>query len=111
MNIVVLQGTLSSEPVERTLKSGTKIVNWEVTTVTPKGKKSVPVQWDEPSRRVLALDVGDEVVVMGSIRRRFFQTGGMTASRTEVLATAMAKPTQKVALAKLLASAHEQLAA
>jgi hypothetical protein len=33
---------------------------------------------------VEALDVGDEVVVLGSVRRRFFRAGGSTASRVEI---------------------------
>ncbi len=111
MNIVVLQGTLSSEPVERTLPSGDNIMNWEVTTTTSVGKRSVPVQWDDPPKRALAIGEGDEVVVLGTIRRRFFRAGGVTASRTEVVASAMAKPSQKVAVSKLLLEAQDQLAA
>ena len=111
MNIVVLQGTLSSEPVERTLPSGTNIMNWELTTQTEAGKRSVPVQWDDPSGPVLRYGEGDEVVVFGQIRRRFFQAGGATASRTEVVAAAAAKPSQKAAVAKLLQRAQDDLAA
>ena len=111
MNIVVLQGALSSEPVERTLPSGANVMNWEVTTITEAGKKSVPVQWDDPPKQALAISEGDEVVLLGTIRRRFFRTGGITASRTEVLATAVAKPSQKVAVAKLLTQAKAHIAA
>ena len=110
MNIVVVQGTLSSEPVERTLASG-NVMNWEVTTVVDGKKRSVPVLWEEPTKRVQAFDEGDEVVVLGTIRRRFFQADGITASRTEVLADGVAKPTQKVGVAKLLDIARTQLAA
>jgi single-strand DNA-binding protein len=35
---------------------------------------------------VAALDVDEEVVVLGRVRRRFFRTGGGTQSRTEVVA-------------------------
>jgi single-strand DNA-binding protein len=111
MNIVVLQGTLSSEPVERTLRSGTNIMNWELTTQTEAGKRTVPVQWDDPSSGVLRFGEGDAVVVFGQIRRRFFQTGGATTSRTEVVAAVAAKPSQKAAVAKLLQRAQDALAA
>lgn len=111
MNIVVLQGTLSSEPVERTLPSGTTVMNWEVTTLTDAGKRSVPVQWDDPSTAVQKVEAGDEVVVLGTIRRRFFRAGGATASRTEVVASQMAKPTQRAATARLMTTAAERLAA
>lgn len=106
MNIVVLQGTLSSEPVERTLPSGLNIMNWEVTTLVDGKKQSVPVQWDDPPKKALAIGEGDEVVVSGRVRRRFFQAGGVTSSRTEVVAEQVAKPTQRVGVAKLLSEAR-----
>lgn len=111
MNVVVLQGTLSSEPIERTLKTGVNIMNWEVTTVVDGAKRTVPVTWNDPPNKVLSIGEGDSVVVLGLVRRRFFQAGGATSSRTEVVASAAAKPTQKVAVSKLLAEAHEALAA
>jgi len=111
MNIVVLHGTLSSEPVERTLPSGTNVMNWEVTTVTDGEKRSVPVQWNDPPNKALNIGEGDEVVVYGTIRRRFFQAGGATASRTEVVAHQVAKSTQRVGVSKLLSRARDELGA
>ncbi len=109
MNVVVLQGTLSSEPIERTLPTGTNVMNWEVTTTINGAKKSVPVQWDDPPKNALKIGEGDEVVLLGTIRRRFFQAGGATASRTEVVASKVAKPSQRVGVSKLLQEAHDQL--
>ncbi|MGI9608200.1 MAG: hypothetical protein ACR2P0_18860 [Acidimicrobiales bacterium] len=111
MNLVVLQGTLSSEPREQTLPSGSVVVNWEVTTRVDGVAKSVPVQWDDGSVRVRKFSSGDEVVVLGSIRRRFFRAGAATASRTDVVAEEVAKPTQKAALTRLLGRAESVLAA
>lgn len=109
MNVVVLQGTLSSEPVEVTLPSGTNIMNWDVTTETSDGKRSVPVQWAEPTKRIRDFGKGDDVVVLGTVRRRFFRSGGSTAARTEVLASLVAKPTQSVAVSRLLERARSNL--
>ncbi|NNC80599.1 MAG: single-stranded DNA-binding protein [Acidimicrobiales bacterium] len=108
MNVVVLRGTISSEPHERTLPSGVNVLNWDVNCAEVPG--SVPVQWDDPPNAALAFGDGDEVVVSGVVRRRFFRAGGITASRTEVLADRAAKPTQKVAVRRLLDSATEHLA-
>ena len=108
MNIVVLQGTLSSEPVERTLPSGTTVADWNVTTVVGGAKLSVPVQWTEPNRSVQRFGVGDSVVVTGSIRQRFFKAQGALVSRTEVVGQRVTKPTQRVATAKLLAQVGEE---
>ena len=74
MNVVVLRGTLSSDPIDRTLASGSTIWSLEVTTRTEEGAFSVPVAWADPPHppRVTA---GDEVVVVGQVRRRFFRSG------------------------------------
>ena len=90
MNVVILQGCLSSPPSSRTLPSGDTLVTFEVTTRPPEGPaESVPVAWPDAPRRAATLPAGAEVVVTGRVRRRFFRAGGATASRTEVLADAV----------------------
>lgn len=88
MNIVVLRGTLSSDPIDRVLASGSTIWTLEVTTRSADGTSTAPVAWIDPPQppRVAA---GDEVVVVGQVRRRFFRSGGVTQSRTEVVATSV----------------------
>ncbi len=109
MNVVVLRGLLSEEPVERTLASGVTVTNWEVRAEESGVSHSVPVQWEDADRKIQAVGAGDEVVVLGVVRRRFFRTGGATAARTEVLGHGLAKPTQKVALARLFESARSSI--
>lgn len=110
MNVVVIQGTLSSEPKERALPSGSVVTNWEVTTRVDGQARSVPVQWDTVNAAIRACAMGDEVIVLGSMRRRFFRAGGATASRTEVAASRLARPKQKAAVKKLLEEAGNELA-
>lgn len=110
MNIVVLKGTLSSEPVERTLPSGTTVMDWNLRIQSDGPTQNVPVQWNEPSRKVQAFDKGDEVFVLGAVQRRFFQAGASLASRTDVLGAFVATRRQKVALNKLANVARNQLA-
>lgn len=87
MNVVILQGTLSRPPTTRDLPSGDQLVAFEVTTRPADGPaESVPVCWFDPPRRALTFAAGAEVVVTGRVRRRFFRSGGATASRTEVVA-------------------------
>ncbi len=102
MNIVVLQGTLSSEPVERTLASGHNVMNWTVVTETQDGKQTVPVQWDDPNRRVCEFAEGDDVVILGLVRNRFFRAGGNLVRRTEVVGAHVAKPSQRATVGRLL---------
>jgi single-strand DNA-binding protein len=82
-NVVVLCGHVSSEPRSRELPSGSTLVQVEVTTRTAAGTATVPVVWFDPTVEVVA---GADVVVVGHVRRRFFRAGGVTQSRTEVVA-------------------------
>jgi len=79
VNVVVLQGKLSREPVERTAGVRAELANYEVTTRPEEGRSvTVPVAWFDPGREASSLDIGDEVVVVGHVARRFFATGGAT---------------------------------
>ena len=90
-NVAVVVGTLSSDPRVTELPSGDTIVNYEISTDTPAGKLSVPVQM-HVAGRLPALQAADPVVAVGAVRRRFYRAGGATVSRTEVLASVVGKP-------------------
>lgn len=90
-NVAVVIGTLSSDPRVTDLPSGDTIVNYEISTETPAGKLSVPVQM-QVAGRLPALKAADPVVAVGAVRRRFYRSGGATMSRTEVLAHVVGKP-------------------
>jgi single-strand DNA-binding protein len=115
MNLVVLRGSLSRPPEARDLRSGDVLVAYEVTVPGRAGvpATSVPVVWFAPPGGAAAadLDADTEVVVIGSVRRRFFRAGGATQSRTEVVADRViparrAKAAQKAVL-DALAEAEE----
>jgi single-strand DNA-binding protein len=95
MNVAIVRGTLSRPPEERVLPSGDRLVALEV-TVPREGERAegVPVVWPDAPESVLRLDVGDEVVAIGRVRRRFFRAGQATQSRTEVVADAVAPARQ-----------------
>lgn len=89
MNVTVLAGILSSDPVWRSLPSGSVVVSLEVTTdSTFETRSTVPVAVIDPRRvrELERLQAGDAVVVVGETRRRFFRTSSGTNSRTEVRA-------------------------
>ena len=90
-NLAVIRGTLINDPHLRELPAGGVVLQFDVRTTIGAATRattvSVPVAWSDPSpaqRRMLA--GGVEVVVLGSIRRRFFRVAGATQSRTEVVA-------------------------
>lgn len=104
MNVVVLWGSLSSDPRVRELPSGTTLVNWEVTTEVDGHRLTVPVAWFDPPRSAKAFSGGDAVVVHGTVRRRFYHSTRGTASATEVVAVRACRPSQLVAVRRLLDS-------
>ena len=109
-NLTVLVGVLSRDAELRTLPSGDQVVNLEL-TVRPEGAgaESVPVAWFAASAAAASLAQGEELLVTGRVRRRFFRAGGLTQSRTEVAATQVVPTRRKVAAAKALEAALEGL--
>lgn len=106
LDLAIIVGTLSSEPVEQTLPSGSVLLRYEVTVRDRTPADTVPVCWMDP-RRPPAFLAGDRVVVVGRVRRRFFRAGGGTRSATEVLATSVTRPrTTAGALAALTEAAE-----
>lgn len=85
-NVVVLAGELPGPPRRRELPSGSQLVEFDVTTRGESGTGSVPVAWFDAGAAADALGAGTAVVVAGHVRRRFFRAGGVTQSRTEVVA-------------------------
>jgi single-strand DNA-binding protein len=111
MNVAMIRGTLSSDPQRRELPSGSAVVQYEVTTREPGGSaSSVPVAWFDPPPTAPEVGSGTEVVVVGQVRRRFFSSGGATASRTEVVARAVVPASQKRRVGRLLADAVAEVA-
>ena len=108
MNIVVLDGVLSSTPVTRQLASGSVVVSLEVTTDIDGVAASVPVAWFDPPNEV-EWDAGQRLVIAGTVRRRFFRSGGLTQSRTEVVAGEIVEGSKRRQVQRLLLKAGEKL--
>ena len=100
MNVVALCGRLSSQPVVRELQSGSVVMGIELTTRVDDTAISVPLAWFDPPAGV-ELEAGDEVTAIGTVRRRFYRSGGATQSRTEVVVSLLARNDDKRAVAKL----------
>lgn len=86
-NVVVLRGRLTRPAALRSLPSGDQLVALEM-SIPREGERAdtAPVVWPDAPASAAALDVDQEVVVVGRVRRRFFRAGGSTQSRTEVVA-------------------------
>ncbi len=111
-NLAVLWGELATAPIMRRLPSGGDVVGFDVATHVPDGGPvvRVPVAWPEPpARAVRTLRQGLVVVVVGTVRRRFFRAGGVTQSRTEVVAGSVVPARRRAAVAELLADVGSAL--
>ena len=111
LNVVAIRGRLSRPAEERILPtSGDRIVGLDL-TVRREGTdraESVPVVIADPPASVASLEAGAEVVVVGHVARRFFRVGGLTQSRTEVIArTVVPVRSAKKVEAALTAAAEE----
>lgn len=105
MNVVVLNGRLTSDPSVRQLASGSVLVALEVSAHAADGTRwNTPVAWFDPPRSssVANWAAGEEVVVLGSVRRRFYRAGGSTQSRTEVVASSVVKASSARSAHRLL---------
>src|SRR6478609_11183779 len=96
--------------VRRTLSSGSEMLSLELTTVTESGQTSVPVAWFDPPAGAEPA-IGEELVVRGTVRRRFFRTGAGTQSRTEVVADEVVGVARRRQVTKLMATVAEQIGA
>jgi single-strand DNA-binding protein len=107
LNLAVVRGHLSSDPVERTLPSGDTLWSYEISVRRrDHPTDTVPVVLAggrAPSR----LAAGAEVVAIGRVRRRFFRAGGTTASRTEIVADQVISARRKAAVAAALLGAAQ----
>ena len=93
LNEVTLLGRVSAPPETRELPSGDRLVTFRLVVDRPPEKGSTKRAVDvidvacwakRVQRSALALGPDDLVRVEGSLRRRFFATGGGRASRYEV---------------------------
>ena len=113
MNVAIVRGRLSSEPRTTDLPSGDVLTSLEVTVPaagdTPAA--SVPVAWFGAPAAAATWECGQELVVVGRVRRRWFRAGASTQSRTEVVADAVVPTSRKAAVVKAVASALEAIQA
>src|SRR3954447_20368494 len=109
MNVVALVGRLTRPAEHRELPSGSRLLSYDIPTTNAEGPaESVPVVWfDAPASA--AYDVDEVVVVIGRVRRRFFRAGGVTQSRTEVVADSVYPTRQKKRLQASIETARARL--
>jgi single-stranded DNA-binding protein len=90
LNLVVLAGTLASDPEVRSFESGATLARYLVTVRSESPNRRldvVPVTlWGPDENEVKGQTAGTDVWVAGSVQRRFWQHGNNGRSRLEVIA-------------------------
>ena len=97
LNLALVCGAVSGEPEVRVLESGKRLATFSLRVrVDAEPAVSVPVTVWEPAVWIEDLVMGEEVVVVGRVRRRFFAlaTGGR-GNRVDVEATYVGRAKQK----------------
>jgi single-strand DNA-binding protein len=95
VNVVVLAGKVSTDPVQRELPSGDELTELRLSVPEP-GKRLLPlpvVAWHRSvgKRAVKDIAKGDDVLVYGQLARRYFANGVAGRSVTEVVAIEIKK--------------------
>lgn len=94
-NMVVVRGPLSTGPELRTLPSGSSVATLSLRAHAGDRTTSVPVSvWDPPAW-IAELAEGDELIVLGAVRRRFYRAGAGTGSRVDVEAAFVGRPRRR----------------
>jgi single-stranded DNA-binding protein len=113
INLGVVRGTCSDAPDVRELTSGRRLATVSVRVKTrEEPATSVPVTiWDPPGW-VETIEAGDELLVVGRVKRRFFRSAsGATAAKVELVADALARAGDRRRVAGVLRRAERALAA
>lgn len=86
VNVGIVVGMCSGEPEIRELSSGTVVANLSLRSTARGGETtSVPVTVWEPPAWLETVSAGEELAVLGAIRRRFYKLiSGGTGSRVDV---------------------------
>ena len=96
VNLCVVCGPCSTAPEVRLLESGSRLVTLALRCPGGDGKAtSVPVTVWDPPPWVETLVPGDPVIVVGRLRRRFFQRAGGIGSRVDVEAESIGRAQER----------------
>lgn len=111
VNIAVVIGRLAKAPQVRVLPSGLSLANFDLSVRrADETAESVPIALFTGPEGVPSWQEGEEVLVVGRVRRRFFRVAGGTQSRTEVVADSAVPVAQAGSVAKVLEHARSLLA-
>ncbi len=97
VNVSLIIGPVSAPPEVRALKSGSRVATFalRVPTDVEGNATSVPVSLFDPPAWLDGIEAGEVLVVVGHLRRRFYQRPGGLGSRVDVEATFVGRAKDK----------------
>jgi single-stranded DNA-binding protein len=111
LNMLIAIGRLAKPPQVRSLPSGIPVASFDVQVVRPdQAPDIVPVALFDAVDEAAQWEAGQELLVIGRVRQRFFRVGGSTQSRTEVVADLVVALGQTEAVRAALVQAGTALA-
>jgi single-stranded DNA-binding protein len=110
VNLSVLSGACSAAPEIRVLESGSRLATFALRCPASDGRAtSVPVTaWDPPAW-LETVAAGDLLIVVGRLRRRFYQQPGGVRSRVDVEAELVGRCRDRRRIEAALRRAHAAL--
>jgi hypothetical protein len=111
VNLALVRGVASGPPELRTLASGRRLATFAVKThaLEPPATSVAVAVWDPPAW-LEAIDRGDELVVTGCLRRRFYPSvTGALAARVELEASLVGRGSDARKLQRVRCLAQETL--
>lgn|GEM_PF-751231 len=111
LNLVVVIGHLAKQSQVRQLPSGLSLASFDL--LVPRSEhalETVPVALFGSEPSAPSWRPGQELVVVGRVRRRFFRVSGATQSRTEVVADQVVPVARNDSAQWALADASKRLA-
>ncbi len=108
-NLLVLTGVVQSGPFVRPLKTGEHVVNFDVRVKSDVSRTDVlPISWFEAPASALEIRQGDEICVVGRMRRQWFAG---KANFTDVVAHRVISPCTPARMRRALGEAMAALQA
>ncbi len=101
-NVALVRGRLVAAPSIRLLTRRERVASFDIACVIHGRKAVTPIS--AAAADVPTMRVGDEVTVLGHVRRRFFRIGARTQTVTEIVAEHVAVGGRAAKLDKLLAA-------
>lgn len=105
-NLTIIRGRLVATPTVRVIDRHQRATTFDLATMVNGRRLVVPVV--ALSSNLPVVKVGDEVCVVGYVRRRFFRTGTRTQSVTEVVVEHLSTGGRGMRIDRLFAIAGER---